>query len=187
MAEGMTRTGLLHGPARLACCIAVFLLAGCWTGTPWFTPSGTATPLPDGRYRMLSAETPSAQGDVLSVTRQPDGALALDGADKPLRAVIVPLDPAGASHRHIVQLQQAGHTTHALYLLLDDGDGRYRLALLPCGDRWAEAAERSGGSIIRDPQAAATCDFGNRDALVAALGAASRTATFDLELVPEAR
>lgn len=174
-------------PIRLACCAALILLAGCWTGMPWLLPSDAPPVLADGAYRMASIDDPTGAGDLLSISRQPDGSLAIEGSDNPLNAVIVPLDPLRAPHRHIVQLQRPDRPTKALFMLLDNSAGRYRLALLPCADRWAEAAERSGGSIIRDPQAAATCRFLDKSALLDALAAASDEATFDFELVPEAR
>ena len=184
-ADGMTANALLAIPMRLACAAALFLLAGCWTGMPWLQPPDATPVLADGAYRLSSAEEPNVPGDLMTIARQPDGTLAIEGADNPLNAVIVPLDPLRAPHRHIVQLQRPDRPTKALFMLLDDSDGRYRLALLPCADRWAEAAEKSGGSIVRDPQAAATCRFLDKRALFDALAAASKEAVFDLELIRE--
>ena len=158
------------------------MLTGCWTGGHWYAASDSRPVLPDGRYRLVTDEMPG-KGDVLSIHRRPDGATAIEGGDNPLIAVLVPL--GGASpHRHVVQLQRDdGVARRALFILLDDSGGRYRLALLPCSGSRAEAARASGGSIARDPQSAATCNFGTREALLANLVAVSRDARFDLELV----
>ncbi|TZG29447.1 hypothetical protein [Sphingomonas montanisoli] len=164
----------------------LLLLTGCWTSRPWFAASDGKPVIPDGHYRFVTGEMPG-EGDLLSTHNGPDGSMAIDGGDQRLVAILVPLGK-GDTHRHIVQLQRDdGVARNALFMLLDDSKGRYRLALLPCAKPWSERAEASGGSIVRDPQSAASCIFATRAALLAALTAVSKSASFDLELIPEAR
>lgn len=141
-------------------------LSGCWTGAPWFVPADAVAVIPDGRYRLASEETPG-QGDIVRITRQRDGMLMVEGASAPIRAIVTPLDPGEKGDHYAVQLQGGQLGPHkALFLLLDARDGRYRLSLPACRDDVAEAVERGGGSISRDPQAAATCAFPDRDPLM---------------------
>ncbi|RVT91203.1 hypothetical protein [Sphingomonas crocodyli] len=170
--------------SRLFLLGALLLLTGCWTSGPWYTSSDNRPAIPDGRYRLMAAEMPG-EGDVLTIRRRPDGATAIEGGDQALSAIMLPLGKA--PHRHILQLQREdGVARGALYMLLDTDKGRYRLALLPCSGPWAKAAEASGGSIVRDPQSAATCTFATQKALLAALTAISKNARFDFDLIPEA-
>lgn len=168
---------------------ALFLLGGCWAGPAWFKATEAVAVIPDGKYRLVETGASPLQGDVLGIVRQADGALAISGADKPLRAVIVPLDPARHAGRYIVQLEQiAEHPRNALYMLLDSGSGRYRLTLLPCSSAAGEAAQQSGGHVSRDPQSASSCIFADRAALVTALlAAADRPPAAELELIPVAQ
>ncbi|CAN5792899.1 hypothetical protein BH11PSE6_BH11PSE6_08960 [soil metagenome] len=168
---------------------ALFLLGGCWSGPAWFSAAEAVAVIPDGNYRLVETGASPLQGDVLGITRQADGALAVSGADNPLRAVIVPLDPARPAGLYIVQLEQiAEHPRNALYMLLDNGGGRYRLTLLRCTSAAGDVAKESGGHVSRDPQSASSCIFADRATLVTALrAAADRPPAAELELIPVAQ
>ena len=176
---------------RLAPALGMLLaLAGCWSGQPWFAASDGVAIIPDGRYRLVEPGAPPEGSDVLRITRQPDGSLKIDGAESPLRAVLVPLGGATGAGRYIVQLEKPDpeRPGKAMFMALDNRNGRYRIAVLNCGSAAAKAAEASGGSIARDPQSASTCVFGDRDALVTTMRAAmAATPALDLELerIPE--
>ena len=164
---------------------ALFLLCGCWAGPAWFGAAEAVPVIPDGRYRLVETGASPLEGDVIGIARQANGALAISGADNPLRAVIVPLDPAHQADRYIVQLEQiADHPRNALYMLLDSGGGRYRFTLLRCTSEAAGTAEQTGGHVSRDPQSASTCIFADRATLVSALrAAADRPPAAELELI----
>lgn len=166
---------------------AVLALGGCWTGLPWFAASEAVGVIPDGSYRLAEPGAPPEGADVLHISRQKDRSLLIRGADAPLRAIIVPLDGAMANaNRYIVQLQKLDprRPPKAMFLMLDNRQERYRIAVLRCGSVATAAAERSGGSVARDPQSASTCIFGDRDTLVTTLRAAAHAEpALDLELV----
>jgi hypothetical protein len=158
------------------------LLAGCWTGEPWFTPSDAVAALPDGNYRLTEAD--SADGEIVQITRQPDGALQIAGPEGPLyRAIPVPLNPGMADDRYIVQFESVMPGSQAaLYLLLDGSNGRYRASIMSCSGDVAEAVGHSGGTVTRDPQTAASCHFDERDTLVSWLRTRAQDESFDIEL-----
>jgi len=193
----MHQLGLPLQPARrlirLLLPLAILLsLAGCWTGDPWFAASEAVAVIPDGRYRLVEARdaeqgpAPMDDGERTTITRQPDGALLLGGGDKAWRAIIVPLAP-GEKTRFIVQLQEQDedHPRHALFVLLEAREGRYRIAVLACGRAAGQAAEGSGGNVSRDPNAGSSCNFADRATLIEQFRRAVREggAAFDTELV----
>jgi hypothetical protein len=160
-------------------------LAGCWSGRPWFAASDSVAAIPDGRYRLAEPGGRPEGNEVLRIAHQRDGALRIDGGDAPLRAVIVPLGGAGGVGRYIVQLEKPDpdRPGKAMFLMLDGREGRYQITIPRCGSAAAEAAEGSGGSVARDPQAGSTCVFADRDTLVTTLRAAmAATPEPDLEL-----
>lgn len=182
------QAGRINVVRRLLPALCAFLmLGGCWTGLPWFAASEAVTVIPDGSYRLAEPGAPPEGADVLRISRQKDHSLLIGGADAPLRAIVVPLGGAVTNaNRYIVQLQKLDphRPAKAMFLMLDNGQGRFRIAVLGCGSVAAAAAERSGGSVARDPQSASTCIFGDRDTLVTTLrAAADAEPALDLELV----
>ena len=171
---------------RLVLALGMLLaLAGCWSGQPWFAASESVAVIPDGQYRLVEPGAPREGRDVLRIARQQDGSLKIDGADSPLRAVLVPLGGAMGSDRYIVQLEKPNpeRPGKAMFLMLDHREGRYRIAVLPCGSAAADAAKGSGGSVARDPQSGSTCVFGDRDTLISTMRAAmAADPALDLEL-----
>lgn len=171
---------------RLVAALGMLLaLAGCWSGRPWFSASESVAVIPDGQYRLVESGAPPEGHDVLRIARQRDGSLKIDGAESPLRAVLVPLGGATGAGRYIVQLEKPDpeRPGKAMFLMLDHREGRYRIAVLACGSAAATAAEGSGGLVARDPQSASTCVFGDRDTLVTTMRAAVAAApALDLEL-----
>lgn len=167
------------------CLGALLSLAACWTGDPWFAASEGVAVLPDGSYRLAEGNAPPNTGDRIRVRRQADHSLLIDGAEKPWRAIIVPLDAHNGT-RFLVQLQEQNvdRPGHALFVLLDVIGGHYRVAVLGCGGVAQAAVERSGGFVTSDPQSAATCVFHDRMTLLTQMrAAADQEPALDLELL----
>jgi hypothetical protein len=159
-------------------------LSGCWTGAPWFTASDAVNVIPDGRYRIEAKGEAVETGEIVGISRQPDGSLRLDGPEMPARAIVARLNQAAKDHRYIIQLEgPALGAGNALFLLLDNRDHRYRVSVLRCGGEIAEVVRRSGGSVSRDPQSATTCEFNDQKSLVGQLRLqAQEDGSFDIEL-----
>ncbi len=174
--------------ARLSLAMAALLaLSGCWTGQTWFAASDSVAVIADGRYRLAEAGGPAGAGDRISVTRQRDNSLLLEGAEHPWRAIIVPLG-ATQKDRYVVQLEEiAPHRQgHALFVLLDARGKAYRIAVLNCAGAAQMAVRQSGGTVSSDPQSGASCIFGDRATLLSQLrGVADAAPAIDLELVRE--
>lgn len=159
-------------------------LSGCWTGAPWFTASDAVNVIPDGRYRIEAKGEAAETGEIVGISRQPDGSLRLDGPEMPARAIVARLNEDAKDHRYIIQLEgPALGAGNALFLLLDNWDARYRVSVLRCGGEIAEVVRRSGGSVSREPQSATTCEFQDRNTLIGQLRLqAQEDGGFDIEL-----
>jgi hypothetical protein len=122
--------------------------------------------IPDGSYRVVEGRNPGAS-ETIQVTRQADRSLKIEGPESPLRAIIVPLDPARNDGRYIIQLQEMGHGPRdALFLLVKRRDDHFLVAVPSCDDEIAEVVQRRGGTVSRDPQSPADCNFEDRETLI---------------------
>ena len=158
--------------ARLAVMVATALsLAGCWSGDVYLDAADAVAVLPDGRYRLGVGEPAD---ELLTFRRQSDNSYQMTGPDRPWRVIIAPL-ASDRPKRFVVQGQlvfDGVPQPSALYMLLDRDGDVFRAYLLGCNGAAREAVERSGGSVGRDPNAAASCRFADRDTLFRMLAAA---------------
>lgn len=152
---------------------AALLLAGCWGGAPWYDAADAVTVLPDGSYRLAEPGSPSTEGDSLALHNQPDGTMLVTGAEHPWQGIAVQVDPA-RKDLLLLQLREGGEArsfahSKAVYMLLDVQPQGFFVTILPCNGSIAEAVERAGGFIARDPQTAASCDFPDKATMIAQL------------------
>nr|KIS34452.1 hypothetical protein TQ38_02425 [Novosphingobium sp. P6W] len=140
---------------------------------------------------MVEPGSPTPEGDRISVRNQSDHTMLLTGAERPWQAIAVRVDPARGDW-FLLQLRQADEDdafirSKALYMLLDvQPDGLF-LTILPCGGFIAEAVERAGGSISRDPQSAASCTFPDKTTLTTQLQVLlQQPPRHDVQLLPDA-
>jgi hypothetical protein len=146
------------------------VLAGCFTGGPFYTASDSRPPFPDGRYRM--AGTAATGGSLAALTRRPDGMVEvrhIGSDDPPSRAGFVPLDPQG--RRFAVWAEPQGRAASLLssgYGLLERRpDGGWTLHAVHC-DGIENLAAAAGAEVTRG-ELGSFCEFPNRESLERAL------------------
>ena len=159
-------------------------LSGCWTGAPWFTASDAVNVIPDGRYRIEAKGEAAETGEIVGISRQPDGSVRLDGPEMPARAIVARLNQDAKDHRYIIQLEgPALGAGNAPFLLRVNQADRDRVSVLRCHGEIAEVVRRSGGSVSRDPQSVTNCEFNDQKTLVEQLRLqAQEDGIFDIEL-----
>ncbi|HZF94970.1 MAG TPA: hypothetical protein VEZ20_08870 [Allosphingosinicella sp.] len=155
---------------RLLALIPALVLAGCFTGGPFYTASDSRPPFPDGRYRM--AGTAATGGSLAALTRRPDGMVEvrhIGSDDPPSRAGFVPLDPQG--RRFAVWAEPQGRAASLLssgYGLLERRpDGGWTLHAVHC-DGIENLAAAAGAEVTRG-ELGSFCEFPNRESLERAL------------------
>lgn len=172
---------IARGLPHLLALVGLGALGGCWSGPPILDASQAANVIPDGVYRLDDDEA----GDRLRIGRQRDGSLLVTGAEQPWRVIVGSIDP-GRKEQFVVQMQNAERPQRASYMLLDTSNKRLRLTILSCSGDARAAVERTGGTIGRDPQSAASCSFATRATLIEQLRKARPASGSDstVELIP---
>jgi len=149
---------------RILVALLGLTLSGCWTGDAYLTSRDAFAVIPDGRYK-LDQEIPD---ELLTFKRQPDNSYVMTGPEQPWRLTLAQL-ASGRPNRFVVQAQMMSHgrtsPSGALYMLVDREPAGLRAYLLGCDGVAREAVEKSGGTIARDPNSAATCRFKDRRTL----------------------
>jgi hypothetical protein len=175
-------------PRLLLALIACLPLAACWSAEPYYAAADAVSVIPDGSYRMAEPGSTSQEGDRITVRTQGNHIMALTGADHPWQGIAVPIDPARKTW-FLLQLEErdpanADRRPKALYMLLDAQPSGLFVTILPCTGSIAEAVERAGGFVSRDPQSAASCSFPDKATLVAQLATVLRdTPKHDIALI----
>lgn len=150
--------------------LSLVLLAGCWFGGPFYSPSETVTALPPGRYRAISPAEDEPE-KVVRVSRRGDGMTRVDAPDdEPLTVGFVPLGTAGDAFvgwSDPAEGKRPGDSLQTFWLLFAR-DGEFRLYLPICEGVAAEIAAAAGASVERDVKVPG-CRFADRASLEAAL------------------
>ena len=184
------------GSRTMAAVAAAMLLSACWSGPALFT-ARDATPrvIEDGIYMIDEpgsrelAEAGPEEG--LKVVNQADGSMRVTAGDNnryDMRVLAVSVS-APADRRFVLQVTTFGERDdrYASYALLDARTKPARATLLRCDRDTQRLATASGGSVSRDPNTMAACDFTDRNVLLSQLKrvAAMEMASRDVvELTP---
>ena len=155
---------------RLLAVLPALLLAGCFTGGPFYSASDSRPPLPDGRYRLGGAGATS--DTVAALSRRPDGMVDVrhvGSDDPPSRVGFVPLDTNGRRFAVWAEPQRrAASLLSSGYGLLERrADGGWTLHAVHCDG--IEALAAAAGAQVEHGPLGAFCNFPNRDSLERAL------------------
>jgi hypothetical protein len=169
---------VLNRFAALAAC--ALLLAGCWTGAPFYRQADTRPLLPPGEYQLVYPD-PNREGEPVRVTILGDGFTRLAEPDDLGEAKVLgftPLPDGAAVHIFwTVELGDGRHDPDSTFygLIAAEGDGGYRLWIPACGDDMPAGASR----IFTNE-----CRFSDRFSLEAALARELVNMPLPARLVP---
>jgi hypothetical protein len=170
----------------LALLPAVLLLAGCWTGAPFYSQAELRAPIPPGLYRTIGTDSPSDQSRY-RVSLRPDGYTSFarnDGGDTGVVG-FVPL--AGGENLFVAWFEEGGargdDESSRAYGLLQRRGREFLISFPMCSETRA-LAEAAGALFQPDPKVP-LCRFPDRASLEAALkSVAAMGPTESLRLVP---
>ena len=150
--------------------LAMLLLAGCWTGPPFYAASDAVTALPPGIYTMISPSDGESDIEKVRVSIRADGMTLIQAEEE--RPSVVGLVPLGASGRRYVGWAEnddpaAADEEHA-YWLLEARRGEFLLHMPLCKDEAARIATAAGADVSDEPKSP-VCRFPDRRSLERAL------------------
>jgi hypothetical protein len=153
---------------HLLALLPLLVLAGCFTGGPFYSSSDSRGPIPDGRYRLVGA----AIEQVVALSRRADGTVdvrEVGSDDEPNRAGFVPLDAQG--RRYAVWAEPRRDPSplfsSAYGLLERRRDGGWTFHLVHCDG--IEELAAAAGAEVEHGSLGAFCMFPSRDSLERAL------------------
>jgi hypothetical protein len=174
------------GARLLALLPAVFLLAGCWTGAPFYAQAELRSPVPPGLYRTVGTDSPSDH-DRYRVSVRRDGYTSfarIDGGDTGVAGFVrLP----GSKALYVTWFEEGGargdDDSIRAYGLLERRGGEFLVSFPMCSETRA-MAEAAGALFLPDPKVP-LCRFPDRASLEAALERVAAEGPMEtLRLVP---
>lgn len=160
----------------------LLLLAGCWTGGPFYQPSDAVAVIPAGDYDTTFTESPDADGEsgIAQVSIGPDGLTTIAGEGPRMEdgsALVMGFAPlAGSRDRFVAWIVHAHRfdrsgERNAYALLVREADGAFRLHVPACVPGPMRAIAEAAGAIPsrRQEDDLFDCRFPDHASLLAAL------------------